>query len=402
MAIEGLRKYSTTLFTGVLSGQQTYWSGLLPNHTNLTNHQLVMTADTVIDDGTGLYDVYVIPDADGVTQAVFTGLTLNLSNKDSAIVNFTGVIRGLYLVATAPIIQASVHISAVLSSFSRYKKTSVQDNEQSRLDYVSSEFRTFKTGVTDYATSAPNHTNLVYHQILLMSDDPIDDVYRVRLIPESESALETSVDLDVELDFGGTQSAMGYFGGVLTGVVLQRQDGTSANVDVRVVMSSTVERNDEVVYRYIGESPSLGDHETDYDNPHQVTYEQLGGEKPIIGFPIVSEVVPGSEQWVIPVSHQLLVWETYSVVGTLEVRPEGNLIVLHDRPESRAAEPDFTYNLNGNLTQIDYAAGEQKLFTYNGSEQLTQVDILRDGTTLRKSFVYTGGGELDYITETWL
>jgi YD repeat-containing protein len=99
---------------------------------------------------------------------------------------------------------------------------------------------------------------------------------------------------------------------------------------------------------------------------------------------------------------QLLVWESIDIHGSLTVAPDGELIILHDRPETRAVDPDFTYNLSGDLTQIDYAAGEQKLFTYNGSGQLSQVDSLRDGTTLRKTFVYTGGGELDYITEEWI
>lgn len=401
MAIEGLRKYSTTLFAGVLSGQQPHWSGLLPNHTNLTNHQLIMTASETIADGEGKYAVYIIPDTDGVNTAVDTGLVLDLSNKDSAIVRFTGVIRGLYLQATDIIVTPSVRISAVLSSFSRYKKTSVEDNAQNRLDYVSSDLGQLTTG-NKFSAGTDNHSNMIYHQLSLMANAPLDDVYNIRIIPDSRRSLETSVDIGVQVEFGGKQSAMAYFGGVLRGVVLERVDGTSSGDAVRIVLSSTVERPDEVVYTYIGEATAVNidDHLSDYDNPHQVSYDQILGDKPIFGFPVVNTFIAGTEAQTIPSGYQLLVWESAEVGGSLTVA--GELIILHDRPETRAVDPDFTYNLGGELTQIDYAAGEQKLFTYNGSGQLTQVDSLRDGTTLRKTFTYTGGGELDYITEAWI
>lgn len=402
MAIEGLRKYSTTLFTGVLSGQVPRWSSLLPNHTNLSNHQLVLTASEIINEGEGVYAVYIIPDTDGVNQAVDTGLVLDLGGKDSAIINFTGVIRGLVLEATDIIIQPSIHISAVLSSYARYKRTSSQDNEQSRLDYVSSELSPLTTGQL-WSSDTINHSNMVYHQISLMAGAAIDDVYNVRIIPESDVPLETSVEIGTQLDFNETQTAMAYFGGVFRGIVLERADGTSANEEVRVVLSSSVERPDEIVYQYIGDSPSDGaleDHLNDFDNPHQVTYEQILGEKPISGFPVVNDHLYGD--LTIENQQQLLVWESIDIHGSLTVAPDGELIILHDRPDARAVEPDFTYNLSGDLTQIDYAAGEQKLFTYNGSGQLSQVDSLRDGTTLRKTFFYTGGGELDYVTEEWI
>lgn len=402
MAIEGLRKYSTTLFTGVLSGQVPRWSSLLPNHTNLSNHQLVITASEIINEGEGIYAVYIIPDTDGVNQAVDTGLVLDLGGKDSAIVNFTGVIRGLVLQATDIIVQPSVRISAVLSSFSRYKRSSVADNEQSRLDYVSSELTPLTTGQA-WSSSTNNHRNMIYHQLSLMAGIAIDDVYNVRIIPESKTPLETSVDISVQLNFNSTESAMAYFGGVFSGIVLERTDGTSVGEEVRIVLSSGVERPDEVVYQYIGAPESdeqLLEHINNFDNPHNVSYDQILGNKPELGFPVVYDHLYGDYE--IKGQQQLLVWESISVHDSLTIAPDGELIVLHDRPEARAEAPDFTYNLNGDLTQIDYAAGEQKLFTYNGSGQLSQVDSLRDGTTLRKSFVYTGGGELDYITEEWL
>jgi hypothetical protein len=402
VAIEGLRKYSTTLFTGVLSGQVPRWSSLLPNHTNLSNHQLVLTASEIINEDEGKYAVYIIPDTEGVNEAVDTGLVLDLGGKDSAIVNFTGVLRGLVLVATDIIIQPSIRISAVLSSYARYKRTSAQDNEQSRLDYISSELSPLTTGQL-WSSNTSNHRNMVYHQLSLMADTEIDDVYNIRIIPESETPLETSVDIGTQLNFNSTKTAMAYFGGVFRGIVLERADGTSSGEEVRIVLSSNVERPDEIVYQYIGDAPAdglLNDHLNDFDNPHQVSYDQILGDKPIKGFPVVNDHLYGD--LIIQGEQQLLVWESLDVIGSLTIAPDGELIILHDRPESRAEEPDFTYNLNGDLTQIDYAGGEQKLFTYSGGGQLSQVDILRDGTTLRKSFFYTGGGELDYVTEQWL
>ena len=113
---------------------------------NLSNHQLVITASEIINEGEGVYAVYIIPDTDGVNQAVDTGLVLDLGGQDSAIVNFTGIIRGLVLKATDIIVQPSIRISAVLSTYARYKRSSVADNEQSRLDYVSSELDPLTTG----------------------------------------------------------------------------------------------------------------------------------------------------------------------------------------------------------------------------------------------------------------
>jgi hypothetical protein len=63
--------------------------------------------------------------------------------------------------------------------------------------------------------------------------------------------------------------------------------------------------------------------------------------------------------------------------------------------------PDFTYDINGNLTQIDYAGGEQKVFTYNGNGDLQYLDFIKDGTTWRKEFFYVGD-QLDYITEGYI
>ena len=62
--------------------------------------------------------------------------------------------------------------------------------------------------------------------------------------------------------------------------------------------------------------------------------------------------------------------------------------------------PDFTYT-SGDLTRIDYDGGEYKLFTYT-SGVLTRVDYISNGLTKRKDFTYGGGGELDYITQSFV
>ena len=62
-------------------------------------------------------------------------------------------------------------------------------------------------------------------------------------------------------------------------------------------------------------------------------------------------------------------------------------------------DPDMSY-VNGDLTQIDYGSGEQRIFNYSGGD-LNRVDFLQDGTTLRKDLFYSGG-DLDYIDEYYI
>lgn len=121
---------------------------------------------------------------------------------------------------------------------------------------------------------------------------------------------------------------------------------------------------------------------------------------PVIGiadWPITKTSIEVGESWVIPLGFELMVDQDFDIEGEIDV--EGELIILGSGiPDP--IEPDFTY-VSGDLTQIDYSAGEQKLFSYDISGDLEQVDFIQDGVTLRKSFFYSGG-DLDYMTQVYL
>jgi len=397
MIVEGLRKYSSTLFHGKNPIQAAKWSGRLPDHKNLTNHQLCIVASGIVT--AGVYAVHIIPDTDREDMSATIGLTLDLTGKNSAMIRFTGVIKGIRLFTTTPITD-SVTLSAVLSSFSRYKRSHEGSAPRpgDRLDYVSSTIAmTRASGFSDFTANTENHRNMIYHQIALSANNALADQYRVRIIPESEYTLEASVDTGRIIDFNNTESAFVYFGGVMQGIHLEAITAPTAGSIVSMVLSSTVERSDEIIYDFIGDSPTVDDHVGDLNNPHQTSWDNLLN-KP--------EVFPNHEVLRIPLTipneYQLLIWEKFEIDGgALEVAPGGKLIILHDRPETELTGPDFTYNGSGELTQIDYDNGEQKLFTYTAGD-LIRVDTLIDGTTLRKDFYYGGGGELDYIDEYYV
>lgn len=117
----------------------------------------------------------------------------------------------------------------------------------------------------------------------------------------------------------------------------------------------------------------------------------------VTDWPVIKEYIGSAESFTVPVDFQMLVWDAFDVQGALTV--DGSLIILGDQPdEPELISPNFTYNVGGQLTQIDYPAGEQKVFTYNGSGQLIQLDLIHDGITTRKTFTYVGS-QLDYITQ---
>ncbi len=69
-----------------------------------------------------------------------------------------------------------------------------------------------------------------------------------------------------------------------------------------------------------------------------------------------------------------------------------------DAPE---LNPVFTYNVDSELTRIDYASGNYKLFTYS-TGTLTQLDYVKGVTTYRKTFIYDVNSNLTSIVQTIL
>lgn len=55
--------------------------------------------------------------------------------------------------------------------------------------------------------------------------------------------------------------------------------------------------------------------------------------------------------------------------------------------DAEEVDPVYTY-VSGTLTRIDYSSGNYKLFTYDLSGNLTQLDFVKNTTTYRKTFTY--------------
>jgi hypothetical protein len=68
-----------------------------------------------------------------------------------------------------------------------------------------------------------------------------------------------------------------------------------------------------------------------------------------------------------------------------------DFLAVYNYVESRLKGPEFTRDVDGNITQIDYDDGSYKVFTYT-SGQLTQLDLHIAGYVpiKRKTFIYSG------------
>lgn len=97
--------------------------------------------------------------------------------------------------------------------------------------------------------------------------------------------------------------------------------------------------------------------------------------------------------------YQYIVWGGITVNETLTIEEGGELIIL-DRGLPDLKGPDMTYSA-GDLSQIDYDDGSQKILSYTGGN-LTRVDLIRDGWTLRKDLFYDVNDDLDYIDEYYV
>ena len=272
---DGFRKVSTTVLRSVRSDYGD-WAGRLRSHTNLTNHQIVIVASGVLDQG--LYAVEILPDTENVSNAVDTGKTISLEGKDSAIVTFSGVIAGLKLRAIERGTPGFT-ISVVISSYARNRRRrrGHRSDANPDSDYVSSTLFTDKaSNLNNLSRNTENHRNLIYHQLTLHAEDVVESgEYRVRFIPDDDQPLETSVDTGKTLVFNDNKSAFAQFGGVLRGIHLQPVTVASSGTTLTGTLSSSVERFDEIIYQYIGTAPELGDHVSNFNNPHQTSWDNL-------------------------------------------------------------------------------------------------------------------------------
>ena len=67
--------------------------------------------------------------------------------------------------------------------------------------------------------------------------------------------------------------------------------------------------------------------------------------------------------------------------------------------DAEEVDPVYTY-VSGTLTRIDYSSGNYKLFTYDLSGNLTQLDFIKASITYRKAFAYDISSNLiavDYL-----
>lgn len=276
MSRETFRKVSTTIVRGAPTGLKV-WSGLLEDHKNLTNHQIVVVGSRQFTKGK--IKVQIMPDTRRISNSVDTGRVIDLTGRDSAFVNFTGVIRGLHLkVLEVPDLGET--ISIVVSSFSRNRIRSWGGSGKAANtdhDFVSSTlFEDLPSNTPSLSRNVENHRNLIYHQISLHSEQTIAaGEYRVRFIPDDDQPLETSCDTGKTLVFNNSTSAMAQFGAVMRGIHLQPITPGTAGTTITGTLSSSVERFDEVMYQYIGNSPALSGHIGDYNNPHQTNWDNL-------------------------------------------------------------------------------------------------------------------------------
>jgi hypothetical protein len=89
---------------------------------------------------------------------------------------------------------------------------------------------------------------------------------------------------------------------------------------------------------------------------------------------------------------------------TVEVSTGGTAIVEIQtqgpmgEPAFRETGPAFTYQ-GGTVVRVDYDSGNYKLLEYV-NEQLSVVDYVKNGETLRKSFIYNQDGTLAEVVES--
>lgn len=273
MAREAFRKHSTTVLKRAPSGFGD-WAGLLEAHKNLVNHQIMVTCGKTMI--AGKFSVHVIPDHRDPRRSVDIGKTIDLAGKNSGVVTFTGVLAGLRLESTITP-DPDTTVSVVVSSYSRLRHRWLhQDGRASDYDYISTTlFEDMGSGFGNLSRLAANNRNMVYHQLSIYASGPLNGEYRLRFVPDEEDQLEATVDSGKTINFNGRNSAFVQFGGVIRGIHLEPITQNAPGETVTAVLSSSVERFDEITFEFIGSDPVTVSHINDFNNPHQTSWDNL-------------------------------------------------------------------------------------------------------------------------------
>jgi hypothetical protein len=114
--------------------------------------------------------------------------------------------------------------------------------EDNRLNYVTTDlFRGLASDYGSWSGKTPEHTNLIYHQIILVSSGVLAaGVYNVRMsVYEGQTDLEATVDTGVDLTMTGKNSALAAFTGAIRGVHLEASTPLSGGEKISCVLTSS-------------------------------------------------------------------------------------------------------------------------------------------------------------------
>ena len=113
---------------------------------------------------------------------------------------------------------------------------------QQALNYITTNL--FEGKASDFGAWSgvtPAHTNLIYHQIILVASGGLAaGVYNVRMsVHEGESDLEATVDTGADLIMTGKNSAIAVFTGAIRGVHLEVSTPLSGGETISCVLTSS-------------------------------------------------------------------------------------------------------------------------------------------------------------------
>jgi hypothetical protein len=87
---------------------------------------------------------------------------------------------------------------------------------------------------------------------------------------------------------------------------------------------------------------------------------------------------------------------------TGRIKVGNGILGWNDLPylDEQNVSPVFVYGEDGNLETITYTNGTVKSFTYNANGDITQIDHNVGAYTIRKVFTYDVNNDLEEITQT--